>query len=265
MFKPGQGILSYLKNNKGGIDLPLDVLRQFQEFEKILAASLDSYEGKPQEITYAMQSYTKLEMMAIALMMSEEFSAVRRCHDDIMKRYKKDGAFDDGVSLMSWVMFNFPATSEGRPIAHEVLARDPELAADIGHFVNEGINSRLGLYEIVKDSANQCHLKELFTGTTVKLDQSLGAARGELALCRVMTLLDKTFAFGHAPGFPAARKALVEDIVRNKMLLYFDSDDEKKSYETMMRLAGPYWFSIIAEDQQGDILNPDHFRLYYRT
>ena len=48
-MKPGEGILRYLKKTNGEIDLPLDVLRQFQEFEKSLIDSLDSY-AAPNEI-----------------------------------------------------------------------------------------------------------------------------------------------------------------------------------------------------------------------
>src|SRR6266446_10694912 len=68
MFKPWQGILSYLKQVGRGVDLPLDALRPFQEFEKALVAGLESYEGRDPAITYGMQSFTKIEMFGIALM-----------------------------------------------------------------------------------------------------------------------------------------------------------------------------------------------------
>jgi hypothetical protein len=33
----------------------------------------------------------------------------------------------------------------------------------------------------------------------------------------------------------------------------------------MMRIAGPYWFSIVAQEYRGDIFNPDHYLRYYRS
>jgi hypothetical protein len=264
MFKPGQGILSYLKQVGRGVDLPLDALRPFQEFEKALVAGLESYEGRDPAITYGMQSFTKIEMFGIALMTSDAFPAVRRCHAELMRLFKNDSTFDDGVSLMSWLLFNFPTTQGGVPLAQEIVARTPHLASDIVPFVEEGLRSRLGLYEVQKDGKDECRLKELFTGKAVTLNQSLGgAARGELALGRVMTIGGRNWTFGHAPGFPASRKAIVEDMVEQKMSMYFP-DDNATSYETMMRLAGPYWFSIVAHDYRGDILHPDHYLQYYR-
>ena len=264
MIKPGQGILKYLKEQGRSIDLPLDALRQFQEFEKVLNAALKSYEGKDPAITYAMQSYTKVEMIAIALMTSGEFPAVLRAHDELMRLFKKDGAFKDGITLMSWLLFNFPATRDGTPLAREVLRRTPALTDDIGPFVEEALRSRFGLYEVLKEGRNECHLKELITGKLITLNQSLGSmGRGAVALCRIITIGGNNWIFGDAPGFPASRKSTIAGMVKDKMSLYFWDANEVKSYETMMRLAGPYWFSIMASDYQGGILNADRYLRYY--
>ena len=264
MFKPDQGILSYLKMQGRSIDLPIDVLRQFQEFEKVLDAGLKSYEGKDPAVTYAMQSFTKVEMFGMILISSDEFPAVRRAHDELMRLFKKDGAFGDGISLMSWLLFNFPATAGGEPLAREVLRRTPTLNDDIGPFVEEALGSRLGLYEVLKNSRNECRLKELITANLVTLNQSLGGMeRGTVALCRVISIGAGKWIFGDAPGFPASKKSTLEGMIRDKMSLYFWDKSAVTSYETMMRLAGPYWFSIMAVDYDGDILNADHYLYYY--
>ena len=54
-------------------------------------------------------------------------------------------------------------------------------------------------------------------------------------------------------------------MVREKMNLYFPSNDEIESYTTMMRLAGPYWFSVTSGDFDSDIINPDYYLKYYNN
>ena len=53
------------------------------------------------------------------------------------------------------------------------------------------------------------------------------------------------------------------NMVKNKMSLFFPDKEVIVSYETMMRLAGPYWFSILGVDYTGDILNPDYYLKFY--
>jgi hypothetical protein len=265
LFKPGQGILNHLKEQgRIGSDIPLNDLRQFQEFEKALFTELQSHEGKDPAVKYAMQSFTKVEMLAIALFMSDEFPAVRRCHDELMEIFQKDPAFDDGISLMTWLLFNFPATLGGEPLGKIILARNPWLVEDVGPFVDEALRSRLGLYEVWKDGRDESTVKELFTNETIVVNQSFGGmARGSIALCRIFSVGGKKWLFGDASEFPANRKAIILDMVANKMSLYFPEVDEVESYITMMRQAGPYWFSIVAAEYRGDILNPDHILRYY--
>jgi hypothetical protein len=266
MLRPGQGILKYLKKQGRGADLPLDVLRKFQEFEKVLAAGLGSYEGKDPIVTYAMQSFTKAELFTQALALSDEdeFPAVRRCYEDLMEIFKNDKAFNDGITLMTWIMFNFPATVGNAPISLEILKRSPELADELSPFITEMTRSRFGLYEVLADKDDQSSLKELFTGNLITLNQTLGGMGcGSIALCRVMDLCGKKVIFGDASEFPKARRKIIESMVSSKMSIYFPSASDVSSYEQMMRLAGPYWFSIIAQDYRDEILNPDHYLCYY--
>ncbi len=70
MTKTQPTILKYLKNQGHGIDLSLDVLRQFQEFEKTMNSAMKSYDHLPPAIAYGMRSFKKIEMLGIALIMS---------------------------------------------------------------------------------------------------------------------------------------------------------------------------------------------------
>jgi hypothetical protein len=266
MFKPGQVIINYLKSQGRNIDLPLDQLRQFQEFERMIQARFESYEGKEFSVTYGMQSFITVQMLVIAIMATGEFPALQRCYDDLLKLFKHDKAFDDGISLESWIFFNFPATRGGHPIGREVLLQSSKTASTIALFVEKALESRLGLYEVVKDGADQCQLKELFTNRKIIVGQSLGGVeRSTIALCRVIEIGGKHWVFGNTAEFPAARRSLIENMVEDKMSIYFYNGNDLKSYETMMRLAGPYWFSIMASDDSHDILNPDHYLQYYKV
>lgn len=75
--------------------------------------------------------------------------------------------------------------------------------------------------------------------------------------------MDQCWAFGDTNDFPAEHRPTIEDMVTKKMSIYFQNSDLVKSYESMMRLAGPYWFSIFARDTDGYIFDPDHYLSYY--
>ena len=268
MGKPNSTILQYLKKQGCPIDLPLDVLRQFQEFEKNLTSSLNSYDDRPEPVAYGMRSFTTVQMLGIALILSDDYPAARRCHDDIMAMFGKDSAFDDGVSLLAWILFNFPAKKSSQDtIATEILKRSPELSDELSPFIDAVTDSRLGLYEVKSDARQSCRLKELFTGNEITLNQTLGGIpKGRITVVRAINLKNTWLAFGDTCEFPVEYGQIVKGMVESKMSLYFPCFPNvapRSSYETMMRLAGPYWFSILARDYRGDILNPDHHLSYY--
>jgi hypothetical protein len=264
MLKPGQGIIGYLKD-KGcnPSEIPLDVLRQFQEFEKGVHDAMKSYEGKDEAVTYGMQSYTIVEMLAISLIESGDYPAVKKCHNHLMKLFKNDGAFSDGISLMSWIIFNFPYSTEGRVLAEEIVSRDIENR--FSDFINAAINSRLGLYKVIDNSSNECILKEFCNNREIKLSHSLGGIPyGHVALCRVIKLFNKYYIFGHAPEICGSEHGLIKKMLKDKMSLFRNKNRSiSEIYHTMMCLSGPYWFSIIAQNHAGDILDADYYKKYY--
>lgn len=255
-------ILKHFKN----LNLPLHELRQFQEFNKSFDKAMKSYNHLPDFVAYCMKCFTEIEMLSLALM-HEKYPVVERCYTEIMKLFGKDDAFSDGVAVPSWILFNFPHLPGKETIAEIVLNNiDPELAEYLTPFVAAAVSSRFGLYEIINDGRKTCHLRELITGAKVKLDQSLGGvSRGCVELLRVMIIDGKTFIFGDSHGFPPEKKNDILNMVETKMSLYYNNSDPIKSYEKMMRLSGPYWFSIAAKDYPGDILNPDFQQKYYRA
>lgn len=264
-MKTNTTILKFLNDQGRSGELPLNVLREFQEFEKTIAQTMKSYDELPSFAAHAMKCFTKIEMFCLALM-SEEYPGVLKCHKDIMNLFGKDEAFDDGITISSWIYFNFPVEKNGEVIASLALKQlPPEIAVDVTPFVSEMLNSRLGLYEVINDRHESCHLKEFFTGKEVILNQTLGGAgRGAVALVRVFNLEGKNYIFGDPIEWPANEKVTLFGMVEKKMSFYFPNKDIIKSYDTMMRIAGPYWFSIIGRDYSGDILNPDYCFKFYK-
>jgi hypothetical protein len=264
MPKPNTEILKHLKEQGRNIDLPLNILREFKEFEKDLYSELKSYDELPDEISYAMRCFLKLQMLGMASTNEQQLGGAKRCLDHLMKDFNNDSSFSDGITILSWFLFNFPTQPHGLLIANEVIRSAPELAAELEPFVTEGVRSRLGLYEVRINSKKSSKLKELFTGNNINLSHPLETPPGDIALLRVMKIKGGTWVFGDTKEFPANKKEEIIDMVSKKMTMYFPHDDPKKSYDAMMRLAGPYWFSIVAsDDYQGGILDPDYYTSYY--
>jgi hypothetical protein len=255
-------ILKYLKAQGRDSNLPLHILRQFEEFEKTLAHSFKSFDQLPPEQAYVMRSFKKIEMLGVCLCASGEYSAANSCFEDIIKRFDKDIAFSDGVSLLAWILFNFPINSDGTTLATEVLKKFPDLTDELSPFVDAMNHSRLGVYEARGDGQDSSRLKELFTGKRLTLNHALQIPRGKIAILRVLTLADQSWAFGDSGEFPGENRLVFENMVKRKMSVYFPDKDPLKSYETMMRLAGPYWFSILARESGDDILEPNHYLSY---
>ena len=263
MSKTQPALLKYLKDEGREIDFPLNVLRQFQEFEKSVHSEMAGYDDLPESAAYGMRCFSQLRMFGMALGMSGEHEAAGRCLTQIMEDFNNDSAFADGVTLHSWFLFNFPVSPGGPSIASEVLRKSPEFTGELGPFVANANQSRLGLYEVIKSMHDSCVITELFTDRKILLNHSLETPPGNIALIRVMKIKDDHVAFGDTNEFPAERKTTIQGMVAQKMMVYFPERDPSKSYETMMRLAGPYWFSIVARDYQGDILDVDHYLSYY--
>ncbi len=266
----GSGIIEYLKKQGRSIeDIPFKDVREFQEFEKTFNAAIQSYDGRDNEIKYCMQSFTIVEALCMAIFMDKDsgFGAVDSCFKDIMKKFKNDDMFSDGITLMNWILFNFPTKQNGTPIVAEVLKDIQKSMPDLEPFILELLNSRLGMYEVKSDNIgkNFCKIKELITGRELTLQQSLGGVpKSNLVLLRVITIDKKTFAFGgNIPEFPSSSKNEIQEMVSRKMMLYFPHINATESYELMMRFAGPYWFSIVARNYTADILNPDYFLTFY--
>jgi hypothetical protein len=68
--------------------------------------------------------------------------------------------------------------------------------------------------------------------------------------------------FGDPKGFPKETRSSVENMVANKLCYFDDEETPIAQYETFMKLAGPYWMSCVAENDELPILDPDHNLTY---
>ena len=62
MAKANTAILKCLNDQGRKLDIPLSALRQFQEFEKTVHASMKAYDHLPPAVAFGMRSFHKIEM-----------------------------------------------------------------------------------------------------------------------------------------------------------------------------------------------------------
>lgn len=262
--KPGTGFNDYLKSKgRKSSELPLDDLRRVKEFEKMVEDLMRINDKLGASVAAIHNSFIKAQIFGLALSVNNQFPSLKNCLDDLMGRFADDVVFQDGVGLHAWAFLNFPATRGGRPIGCEIAETMPELKP----FLDVAVKTRMGVFEIIKGTNTECYLCELFTGKQLKLTQSLetlgGISVGNLILARPISIFGEHVVLGDISEFPAANRSKIEDMISRKMTKYFHHEDDSVSYETMMTLAGPYWFSMVAKGKKNDILSPDHYLKYY--
>lgn len=113
-------------------------------------------------------------------------------------------------------------------------------------------------------SQEVARFRELFTQRVVDAHPSLEAGEpGEIILGRFFELNGQLYFWGDVKAFPAAARDAIEGMVLDKLLNAGLLDhDPSAHYETFMKLAGPYWMSVVASDDRLPILEPDHYRTY---
>lgn len=164
--------------------------------------------------------------------MFEKYPVAQLCHKEIMDMFGTDTAFDDGITVSSWIYFNFPVEKSGETIA-ALAFKDlpPSIATEISPFVIEMLGSRLGLYEILRNKQETCQVKELITGKEFILHQSFGNIDpGSIVLVRIFNLAGKNYIFGHSHEWQADQKLTIQGMIENKSSLYFPNKDAIVSY-----------------------------------
>lgn len=249
----------------GGKLLPsmtLDQLRAMKDAHAYLTRPI----AGPPRIALAIQGFRYLEMFGAACLVENKYPALTRCWNDLAM-FKGNPAFAEGMFIPSWVLIDFPCG----PASRTALDHFESFLATSGQlprfkpFIDAARASRLGLYEDVLRSRDVARFRELFTHRVVDVYPSMEAGDpGEIVLVRVLEIEGQSYFWGDMKAFPAQARDAIENMVLDKLLdLGSDDTDPLPKYETFMKLAGPYWASIVAEGEDLPILEPNHLLGYY--
>ncbi len=238
----------------------LDELRAAKQTHAFLTERTPGPDG----VADFVRAYRYLLLFGVACVAEDKFPPLTRCWKDLHDLFAGDASFSDGVLVESWILMDFPFGPEGQTVLDyfEQFLADVEGGIELQRFIDEARRSRLGLHQDVMHTKKVAKFRELFTGRVFTALPSINHyGKGEILLVRTMNSGDQVFFFGDPKGFPSESKEAIEDMVSEK-LFYFDDEPTVGAYEKFMKMAGPYWMSCVAKDDNLPILDPDHYLTY---
>lgn len=252
----------------GGKVLPtmsLDELRNVKAVHELLTEKIPG----PPVVGYTTRSFRFLKMYAIACIVENKHPALTRCWKELERLFMRDPALRDEFFVSSWILLNFPCGPDQQTLLDhfERFIREGNHQEQFAQFIQAVRPTRLGLYQEVLRSGSSVRYRELVTGRVVEAHPSLeSGGSGEIVLGRLIELEGQKYFFGDAKAFPADARETIENMVIDK-LFYVDEEASTPDglYEAFMRLAGPYWMSIVAKNDNLPILNPDHYVSYLQA
>jgi len=232
----------------------LDELRAAKQAHALLAHKAPGPEG----MAYYIRGFRYLLFFGAACIAENKYPPLTRCWKEIEELFMGDPAFRDGVFIESWILMDFPFGPEGQTALDyfEQFLADVEGGSELQRFIDEARRSRFGLHQDVMHTKKVAKFRELFTGRVFSAYPSIDYYdRGEILLARSMTYGNQVFIFGDPKGFPNEYKDVLEGMVAAK-LFYFDNEPTPiAQYEKFMKLAGPYWMSCVAANDDLPILD----------
>lgn len=244
--------------------MSLEELRNVKEFHTLIT---EKFPGPP-AVGYAIRSFRLLKLFAIANIVEDRYPPLTRCWKELERLFMREPALRDEFFVAAWILLNFPCGPERRTVLDhfEMFVEACNQRAQFDAFIGAVRNTRLGLYQQVMRSSTNARYRELFTDRVVDVHPSLEAGgAAEIVLARLVELEGQNYFFGDAKAFPAEARDTIEFMVDSKL---FYLDDEAVihggRYEAFMTLAGPYWMSIVVQNEKLPILDPDHYRSYLR-
>ncbi len=254
----------------GGKILPsmtFDELRVMKESHRLLT---QEFKGPP-AIGRSIRAFRMLQLFGAACAVEGKHPALTRCTKELDALFGKDAAFAEGLFVPSWVLMNFPCgPGELTALDHfESFLDGTSQLERVRPFIEAARASRLGLYQTVLRSTELARFRELFTDRVIDMTPQFDAGEpGEIVLGRLMVLDGQTYFWGGVKIFPPSALQMVQNMVLDKLLAldwvdYAQSGSElTPSYEKFMRLAGPYWMSVVATNEELPVLDPDHYLSY---
>ncbi len=239
----------------------LDELRAARNAHGFLTESIPG----PEDVAEAIRAFRYLMFFGVACVAEDKYPPLTRCWRELESLFMRDPAFDDGVFVQSWILLDFPFGPE-RETALDYFAQflnGIDGAERWRPFIDSARKSRLGLYQDVGRTKKAAKFRELFTGRELSVLPSVDEYdKGEIFLTRMLSAGNQIFMFGNPKGFPRDRKRQIEEMIMDKMFYFDPAPTPAATYETFMKLAGPYWMSCVTSDQDAPILDPDHYRVY---
>lgn len=256
---------SWLSMVPGGKVLPTMTLEQLRSVKEVHALLTETFPGPP-IIGYGICSFRFRKMFAIASIVENKLPALTRCWKDLERLFMRDAAFPEGYFVPSWILFDFPCDADRRtPLGHfEAFLDSCGKREPFEAFLAAVRGTRLGLYQEVLRTERTVRYAELFTERVIDVFPSIERGEpGEIVLGRVVELEGQLYFWGDVKAFPAQTRTSIEDMVAGK-LFYFAEEAQTPVglYEAFMKLAGPYWMSVVASNDKLPILDPDHYLTY---
>lgn len=240
----------------------LDELRNAKAVHAFLNESLDA----PASIAECIRAFRFLLFFGIACIAEDKYPPLTRCWKELERLFMNDPAFDDGVFVQSWILMDFPFGPKGETALDHFddLLKGTDVGPQFQRFIAAARESRLGLHQDIMRTKKVARFRELLSGKVTEAFPSIeGYGQGEILLARMMAYDDQVFVFGNPKGFPKERKAQIEDMVQDKIMIYSGAQDSPEAqYEKFMKLAGPYWMSCVTSNDAIPILAPDHYLTY---
>lgn len=255
----------------GGKILPsmtFDELRAMKETHRLLT---QEFKGPP-AIGRSIRAFRMLQLFGAACAVEGKHPALTRCTKELDALFGKDAAFAEGLFVPSWALMNFPCgPGELTALDHfERFLQDAGQLERLRPFIEAARPSRLGLYQSVLRTTELARFRELFTDRVIDMTPQFDEGDpGEIVLGRLMVLDGQTYFWGGVKIFPPSALETVQNMVLDRLLdsqwVDFTQPDPNlaPAYENFMRLAGPYWMSVVATNEQLPVLDPNHYRTYF--
>jgi hypothetical protein len=242
----------------------LDELRSAKEAHTFLNERIDGPEG----FGACLRALRFLLFFGIACVAEDKHPPLTRCWKDLEKLFMRDPAFEDDVFVQSWILMDFPFGPKGETALDyfDAFLSGIDEAPKFQPFIDAARKSRLGLHQDVMRTRKVARFRELLSGKVTEAFPSIEEyGKGEILLTRMLAYNDRVFVFGDPKGFPKEKKAHIEDMVLDKMMIYLDAEETPgAAYEKFMKLAGPYWMSCTTKNDSIPILAPNHYLTYLR-
>ena len=249
----------------GGKVRPTMTLEQLRNVKNLHGLLTETIPGPP-AIGYAIRSFRFLEMYAMACILEKKFPPLTRCWNELERLFLRDAAFRDNNFVATWIFVDFPCSPDGRTVLDhfEGFLVETEHGERFQPFIDALRGTRLGLYQEVARSSTRVTYRELFTERAIETIPSIGSdGPGEIVLGRIVELGGDTLFWGDVKAFPAVARTSIEDMISSKFVYVEDQVLASRGpYETFMKLAGPYWMSVVATNDNLPILDPDHYLSY---